>query len=64
MKILSNGEHIEKEIINKLEDFIVKNKALIKKLIIIIDDVDETSENTVEECVRHFFAVIGMRTSV
>lgn len=52
-------EAVDKERINRLEDFIVLNKELFKKkLIIIIDDVDETPEKVVEECVRHLYSLL------
>lgn len=53
------GETISKEIVNKLEDFIMANRPLFKKkLIIIVDDIDETPEEIVEGCVRYLYSLL------
>ncbi len=56
---LNKGGTASKIIINNIEDYIVNNKDNFKKkLIVIIDDIDETDEEIAEPCVRYFHSLL------
>ena len=57
--ILVKEESLRKEQINKLEDFILREKKRFKKrLIVLVDDIDETEEGDVEKALRYFYGLL------
>lgn len=56
---ITSGTNNTKIMINNLEDFLIENKNnFSKKLIIVIDDVDETDEKTVDASLRYFYSLV------
>ncbi len=48
-----------KDKINALEDYMIDHREEFqKKLILVIDDIDETEEDIVEKCIRHFYSLV------
>lgn len=56
---LLKEEPQRKEQINKLEDFILYEERRFKrKLIVLVDDIDETEESDVEVALRYFYGLL------
>lgn len=57
--LIKGEETLRKEQINKLEDFILTEKSrFAQRLIVLIDDIDETNETEVEESLRYFYSLL------
>ncbi len=51
--------HEIKDKINNLEDYMIEHKdEFHKKLILVVDDIDETEEEIVERCIKHFHSLV------